>query len=97
MKQIILGSAVAIASLTLAFGARAADGEAVYNQHCAMCHNAMPPKLGDKAAWAPLIKQGTDALVANTIKGKGAMPPQGANASEADIRAAVEFMVSKAQ
>ena len=78
-----------------ASGARAADGQAVYNQNCAMCHNAMSPKLGDKAAWAPLIKQGTDALVATTIKGKGAMPPQ--KAPEADIKAAVEYMESKAQ
>ncbi|HTW35753.1 MAG TPA: c-type cytochrome [Rhizomicrobium sp.] len=80
-----------------AASAEAADGQAVYNQNCAMCHNVMSPKLGDKAAWAPLIKQGTDALVASTIKGKGAMPPQRGKLSDADIKAAVEYMESKGQ
>jgi cytochrome c5 len=55
--------------------------------------------LGDKAAWAPLIKEGADSLVASTIKGKGTMPPRGghANLSDADIKAAVAYMVSQGQ
>jgi len=79
--------------------AHASDGQKVYDQNCGMCHNAIAPKLGDTAAWAPRTKQGTDALVANVIKGKGAMPPRGGhvNLSDADIRAAVEYMESKAQ
>ena len=42
---------------------------------------------------------GMDTLVADAIKGKGAMPPKGGNASlsDADIRAAVEFLVSKSK
>jgi len=80
-------------------GANAADGQAVYNQDCALCHNAMSPKLGDKAAWAPLIKEGTPALVSSTIKGKGAMPVRGGHAdlSDADAKAAVEYMESQSQ
>jgi cytochrome c5 len=80
-------------------GAMAADGQAVYSQNCAACHTSMSPKLGDKVAWAPLIKEGTDALVASTIKGKGAMPPRGghANLSDADIKAAVAYMESQGQ
>jgi cytochrome c5 len=79
--------------------AEAGDGPAIYDQNCGVCHNSMSPKLGDKAAWAPLIKNGTDALVASTIKGKGTMPPRGghANLSDSDIQAAVEYMESKAQ
>ena len=79
--------------------ALAADGQAIYTQNCGVCHNMIPPKLGDKAAWAPRIKQGSDALVANVIKGKGAMPPRAgkANLSDADIQAAVQYIVSKAQ
>ena len=65
------------------------------------CHAsgaAGAPKFGDKAAWAPRIKTGLDALTASVIKGKGAMPPKGGSAaSDADIRAAVEYMVSAAK
>jgi cytochrome c5 len=77
----------------------AADGKAVYDKGCGGCHNNMDPKLGDKAKWEPRIKQGTDALVASVIKGKGTMPPKGgmAAASNDDIKAAVEYMVGKAK
>ena len=72
-------------------------GEALYKQTCMACHVAgvaNAPKFGDKAAWAPRIQQGIPALVQNAIKGKGAMPPKGGSAaSDADIRAAVEYMV----
>jgi len=80
----------------------AADGKAVYDQTCVACHMqsvAGSPKLGDKAAWAPRIKTGTDSLMQSVLKGKGAMPPKGGNASlnEAQVRAAVEFMVSQSK
>jgi cytochrome c5 len=77
--------------------AAAGAGEALYKQACAVCHVAgvaNAPKLGDKAAWAPRLQQGLPALVASAIKGKGAMPPKGGTtASDADIKAAVEYMV----
>ena len=55
------------------------------------------PKLGDKAAWAPRIGQGMETLYASSINGKGAMPPKGGRVdlSDADIRAAVAYMVSE--
>jgi len=62
------------------------------------CHAAGvagAPKLGDKAAWAARVGGGSDALTASVIKGKGAMPPKGGSAaSDADIKAAVEFMLA---
>jgi cytochrome c5 len=69
-------------------------GEKVYASACAACHVAGvagAPKFGDQAAWQPRFEQGLDALVASVLKGKGAMPPKGGNASlsEDDIRAAV--------
>jgi len=81
---------------------QAADGKAVYDQTCVACHAqsvAGSPKLGDKAAWAPRIKTGTDALVQSVLKGKGAMPPKGGNAAltEAQVRAAIDFMVSQSK
>jgi cytochrome c5 len=59
----------------------------------------LAPKTGDKTAWAPLIKQGTAALTASVIKGKGMMPARGghANLSDADIKAAVEHMESQSK
>ncbi|BBP03073.1 hypothetical protein TPL01_25110 [Sulfuriferula plumbiphila] len=64
-----------------------------------MCHlpNIESPKLGDKAAWAPRLKKGTDVLAASVLKGMGAMPAKGGNAtlSEADIKAAVDYMVAQ--
>jgi cytochrome c5 len=76
----------------------AGSGEALYKQACVACHAsgvANAPKLGDKAAWAPRLAQGVPALVQSAIKGKGAMPPKGGStASEPEVRAAVEYMVS---
>ena len=75
------------------------DGAKVFASGCNVCHTAGiagAPKLGDKAAWAPRMGQGIDALTAAVIKGKGAMPPRGAvaNASDAELRGAVEYMVA---
>lgn len=60
---------------------------------------ANAPKFGDKAAWAPYIKTGMDAMVKVAMQGKPPMPPKGgaANASEEDIRAAVQYMVDHAK
>jgi cytochrome c5 len=79
--------------------ATAAQPPALFAQTCQACHAtgaAGAPKVGDKAAWAPRAAQGIDTLVANAIKGKGAMPPKGgaATASDADIRAVVSYMVN---
>lgn len=90
----------ATASVTDAKGATAKiDGAKVFASGCNVCHAtgvADAPKLGDKAAWAPRLGQGIDALTAAVVKGKGAMPPKGAvaTASDAELRAAVEYMVA---
>lgn len=98
MKKSIAGIVMGAAAL-VAPAAGAAEGKDVYAKACAVCHNNLPPKLGDKAAWAPRIKAGTDALVASTIKGKGSMPPRAGNSSlsDADVKAAVEYMVSQSK
>jgi len=96
MKRTILILA-ATAVLMTAGQVSAADGKAVYDKSCAGCHAAMAPKMGDKAAFAPLIKQGVDDVAAVVIKGKGAMPPKGGAASDADAKAAVDYMFSKSK
>lgn len=75
-------------------------GEKLFNSVCAACHGtglAGAPKFGDKAAWKPRIAQGIDVLYVHAINGKNAMPPKGGavNASDADVKAAVDYMVSK--
>jgi cytochrome c5 len=79
-----------------------AGGKATYESTCKACHEAGiagAPKFGDKAAWSARIKTGKDSLYASALKGKGAMPPKGGNLSlpEADIKAAVDYMVSAAK
>ena len=74
---------------------------ALYTQVCAVCHIAgvaNAPKTGDKAAWAPRLAAGVDALTASVIKGKGAMPPRGGSAgSDAEIKDAVGYLVAQAK
>jgi cytochrome c5 len=82
--------------------ADAGKGQAVYKASCTVCHAAGvagAPKTGDKAAWAPRLKTGMDALYASSIKGKGAMPPKGGNLalSDDDVKAAVDYMVGQAK
>jgi cytochrome c5 len=57
-----------------------ANGEATYKQVCMACHTsgvAGAPKLGDKAKWAPLIKEGQTILTAHGYVGIRAMPAKG--------------------
>lgn len=77
--------------------AAAADGKAVFDKTCKGCHTVMQPKIGDKAAWAPRIAQGEAAMVASVMKGKKPMPPKGGAASEADVKAAVEYIISQSK
>jgi cytochrome c5 len=96
MKLTLVGFIMSM-TLLMASQVLAADGKVVYDKTCAVCHAALSPKLGDKAAWKPRLKQGADALVVSVLTGKGAMPAKGGNAalSEADIRAAVEYMLAQ--
>jgi cytochrome c oxidase subunit 2 len=82
--------------------AKAADGKGTYDTTCVACHGtgaAGAPKLGDKAAWAPRLKQGAAVLHDHAIKGKGAMPPKGGNMalSDAAVKAAVDYMAAAAK
>ncbi len=74
-----------------------ADGKKIYDASCAVCHGAGvagAPKAGDKAAWAPRLKAGMDALYASALKGRGAMPAKGGITAlaDADVIAAVDYL-----
>lgn len=95
---------IALLALVLAAPVFAAPsaGEKTYNSACMACHGsgvAGSPKVGDKAAWAPRIKAGKDKLYTSALKGKGAMPAKGGQATlaDADVKAAVDYMISKSK
>ena len=96
MKRTLLLVGVVTAMMAGAQPA-AADGKAVFDKSCKGCHTVMQPKIGDKAAWAPRIAQGEAALVTSVMKGKKPMPPKGGAASEADVKAAVEYIISQSK
>ncbi len=85
--------------------AAAADlvhGEKIYRQACAHCHDrgiAGAPKTGDVAAWNARLAQGMEPLYTVAIRGKGAMPAKGGNRSlsDADVSAAVDYMVAQSR
>lgn len=76
-------------------------GKSIYDTTCMACHSsgvAGAPKFGDKAAWAPFIAKGMDDMVKKATQGVGAMPPKGGStASDADFKAAIQYMVDAAK
>jgi cytochrome c5 len=82
------------------------DGQQVYQTTCVACHDAGiagAPKLGDKGQWAKHLAKGLDTLYASALNGvqgsAGAMPPKGGNPalSDAEVRAAVDYMVARSK
>ncbi|HEX5056730.1 MAG TPA: c-type cytochrome [Gammaproteobacteria bacterium] len=77
-------------------------GSRVFGSICQACHMtgaAGAPVVGNKAAWAPRIAQGKDALYNSALNGKNAMPPKGGNPalSDAEVKAAVDYMVKQSK
>jgi len=84
----------------------AVDGQKVYQSACIAWHGAGvagAPMVGNAAAWADRIAAGNDSLYANAINGlvgsSGVMPAKGGNTtlSDAEVKAAVDHMVSQSQ
>jgi len=73
------------------------SGKEIVETQCVKCHGkgvGGAPKIGDRAAWTPRLKQGLDPVVASAIHGHGAMPPRGgmANLTDVEIRSAIVYM-----
>ena len=79
------------------------NGEKVYLGACQACHAigaAGAPIVGQIDQWAVRIAQGKDVLYQSGIQGKGAaMPAKGGNASlsDAEVKAAVDYMIDASQ
>lgn len=80
-------------------------GESVYKNTCSICHQSGlkgAPRIGSKSDWQPRLTQSKEILYQRAIKGyrgdKGSMPPRGSNAklSEAEVKAAVDYMYEHA-
>ena len=76
-----------------------AEGQAVYQQACAVCHAAgigEAPIPGDTATWSPRLALGRDALVESALNGKGIMPAKGGQSqlTDAAVIAAVYHIIS---
>lgn len=77
------------------------SGAAIVKLQCAKCHEkgvGGAPKIGDRAAWAPRLKDGLDGAVNSAIRGHGGMPPRGdkADLTDAEIRNAINYMFNPA-
>ena len=71
--------------------------EAVVRTQCAKCHEAGlqgAPKIGDREAWIPRLKQGLGNLTVSAIRGHGGMPARGGlpDLSDEEIRGAIIHM-----
>jgi cytochrome c5 len=84
----------------------ARTGATVYEAHCANCHGggfggffSGAPKTGDRNDWSALVPKGLDGLTATTLAGIGRMGPRGGCTvcTDAEIRAAVEYMLQASQ
>ncbi len=98
----IEGDACASAAAAPAASSAARSGEDVFGAVCTACHStgaAGAPKVGDTAAWAPRIEQGMDTLLTHALNGFNAMPPKGtcSDCSDDEIKATIEYMVSKSK
>jgi cytochrome c5 len=72
-------------------------GKQIVAAQCVKCHGTGvggAPKIGDREAWTPRVKQGLDVVVRSAIHGHGAMPPRGgmADLTDAEIRSAIVYM-----
>jgi cytochrome c5 len=72
-------------------------GEEIVQAQCVKCHGTGvngAPKIGDREAWTPRVKQGLDVVVRSAVHGHGAMPPRGgmADLTDTEIRSAIIYM-----
>jgi cytochrome c5 len=64
---------------------------------CIKCHEAGKggaPKIGDRDAWIPRLKEGLESTVRSAMKGHGGMPARGglADLTDSELRSAVIYL-----
>lgn len=111
-EQALVDRVSAVGKLNITAGSSAVesagpvDGESVYDQACAACHDAGiagAPVIGEFDDWVERIEKGLDVLVGHAINGfqgnLGVMPARGGNPALSDeaVAAAVEYMVEESE
>ena len=98
--RLLLALVALLAFVLVAQPTRAADGKAVFDKTCALCHGnglAGAPRFGNAGEWTARIAQGVPKLYESAIRGtaKG-MPGRGGNPalSDDDVKAAVDYMAA---
>lgn len=74
-------------------------GREVYMQSCAMCHSpgtGGAPRPGVGEDWSERARKGPAELMISVLRGRGAMPPKGGNASLSRTEAylALDYMLN---
>lgn len=101
MRPIAVSCLISASTLLMFSGASLANsGESVYKQVCANCHTpgvAGAPKLGDKAKWTALIKEGQVQITAHGYVGVRGMPAKGGkpDLGVSDFAASVVYMANQ--
>jgi len=77
-------------------------GAEVVKVQCMKCHETGKggaPRIGDRAAWTPRLKNGLDNTVRSAINGHGGMPARGgmADLTDSEIRGAIVYMFNPGQ
>ena len=72
-------------------------GEEVVKAQCFKCHETGKggaPKIGDRDAWIPRLKEGLESTVRSAMKGHGGMPARGgmADLTDSELRSAVIYL-----
>ena len=100
IPRLLIACALAIAATAPASGA---TGEQIYRDKCSVCHDgggAGAPRLGHRADWVQRLARGTEAVHRAALSGipDSAMAAKGgfSELSDADVRAAVDFMLAHA-
>ena len=75
-------------------------GKQIVEARCSKCHEkgkGGAPKIGDRDAWMPRVKDGFDATVRSAINGHGGMPARGGmpNLTDAEMKDAITYMMNK--
>lgn len=99
MKHLIFASATILAA-SMIVTAHAQDTQSIYDSTCVACHLsgvAGAPKPDDKAAWAPRLEKGADALLESVKNGLNAMPPKGTcmTCSDEQLAELIELMTKE--
>lgn len=95
----IIACVAARSALAEPLNGNGAAGRRVYVEVCAACHAngvAGAPRFGNRAEWEMRLLLGRRELMRSVLRGKGAMPPKGGNASVSDLQAeaAMDYMLA---